>query len=315
MTTSDSERLRRELLLRSVFTQMPPAAHVRLVDRLEEMNVDAGETILEYGEAPSHILFLAEGKVKMEAPAEPPWVLTAVAVVGVVDAVLERPRKRNCTTLEPSRLLRLQASDWFDLMEDNAQVARAVIKNIATQLHRRWQKVATRLPQSEPPRGITPAMPDSFDKVLALRNSAFVKRAGMQAQVSLASVAEPVMLGAGETLFAEGAASGDIYVVASGLIEFAQGDLKVRYRSGELVGGPAALGQMLSGYSARAIVPSVALRIAEQDFYDRAEEHERLTRSALAYLVSELEPMLALESQNEKEATESGAPLAVDPTA
>ena len=37
------------------------------------------------------------------------------------------------------------------------------------------------------------------------------------------------------------------------------------------------------------------LRISEQDFYDQAEEHARLTRGTLVYLVSELEPLLQLD--------------------
>jgi hypothetical protein len=40
---------------------------------------------------------------------------------------------------------------------------------------------------------------------------------------------------------------------------------------------------------------SLVLRIAEQDFYDQAEEHGRLTRGTLKYLVSELEPLLQLD--------------------
>ena len=36
------------------------------------------------------------------------------------------------------------------------------------------------------------------------------------------------------------------------------------------------------------------LRISEQDFYDQAEEHGRLTLGTLKYLVSDLEPLLEL---------------------
>jgi hypothetical protein len=39
----------------------------------------------------------------------------------------------------------------------------------------------------------------------------------------------------------------------------------------------------------------IVLRISEQDFYDHAEEHARLTRGTLAFLVSELEPLLELD--------------------
>jgi CRP-like cAMP-binding protein len=51
----------------------------------------------------------------------------------------------------------------------------------------------------------------------------------------------------------------------------------------------------LPGYAARATTDAVVLRIAEQDFYDQAEEHGRLTRGTLSYLVSELEPLLQID--------------------
>jgi CRP-like cAMP-binding protein len=65
--------------------------------------------------------------------------------------------------------------------------------------------------------------------------------------------------------------------------------------AGDLVGGAAALCRALSSYGARALGDSLVLRIAEQDFYDQAEEHARLTRGTLAYLVGELEPLLQLD--------------------
>ena len=39
----------------------------------------------------------------------------------------------------------------------------------------------------------------------------------------------------------------------------------------------------------------MSVLITEQDFYDQAEEHGRLTRGTLKYLVSELEPLLEID--------------------
>jgi CRP-like cAMP-binding protein len=294
MTAPDPVRLEREIMLRSAFPMMPAAAHARFVEVLETIDAETGQVLFSPGEAAERIYFLTHGRVVMEAVDERPWFFEPVAVVGVIDATLERPRKRSCRVLEPSKLLALRSSEWFDLLEDNAQVARGAIRNFATGLHARWRELAAKVPRkSDPPMGPIPPTLEYYDKLLALRQTFFVNRAGMQALVSLATVAESVLLRAGEFLFDLGEKRDALYVVASGTVELSRpDDFRVQHGNGELVGGPAALCKELPSYRARALTNAAVLRISEQDFYDCAEEHPRLTRGALAYLVSELEAVL-----------------------
>jgi len=297
MKVADSERVKREILLRSMFPSMPVAAHVRFIELLEEVTAAPGELVFDVGDPPDRFMFLIEGRVAMEREGLRPWEFVPMAVVGVIDAVLERPRTRNCRALEPSRFLSLKMADWFDMLEDNGQVARAAIRNFATQLHSRWQKLAPRLSRhSDAPPPLTPLPLDTYDKILLLRRAASLRSAGMQAIASLATVAEPVALKQGELLFELGAEAENLYFVARGSVELtAPGGFRLLHQRGELVGGPAALCHALPGYAARASTESLVLRISEQDFYDQAEEHGRLTRGTLKYLVTELEPLLQLD--------------------
>jgi CRP-like cAMP-binding protein len=294
VTAPDPVRLEREIMLRSTFPMMPAAAHARFVEVLDEIDAETGRVLFSPGETADRIYFLTHGRVVMEAVDERPWFFEPVAVIGVIDATLERPRRRGCRVLEPSKLLVMRSNEWFDLLEDNAQIARGAIRNFATGLHKRWRTLAAHVPRkSDPPIGPMPPTLESYDKLLALRQAVFVNRAGMQALVSLATVAESVSLRAGESLFGLGENQDALHVVASGVVELSQGDdFRVQHGAGELVGGPAALSKALTGYSARALTNVAVLRISEQDFYDSAEEHPRLTRGALAYLVSELEAVL-----------------------
>jgi CRP-like cAMP-binding protein len=297
VTLTDATRLKREILLRSMFPSMPVAAHVRFIELLEDVEAKPDELMFDIGDAPDRFLFLVEGRVVMEHPSERPWEFAPVAVVGVIDAILGRTRTRNCRALEPSRFLALRMSDWFDMLEDNGQIARAAIRNFATQLYGRWRELAPRLRRvSEPPPGPPPVALETYDKILALRRAAFLRSAGMQAIASLASVAEAVTLQQGQTLFEAGAPGDNLYIVARGVLELA-GDngFLLRHGPGDLVGAAAALCHALPAYSARAVTEAVVLRIGEQDFYDQAEEHARLTRGTLVYLVSELEPLLQID--------------------
>jgi CRP-like cAMP-binding protein len=116
----------------------------------------------------------------------------------------------------------------------------------------------------------------------------------MQAIASLAAVAEPVHLQRGQQLFDIGGHDESLYFVVRGNIELSAPDFRYEHTRGDVVGGAAAFCHALPGYAARALGDSLVLRVSEQDFYDQAEEHGRLTRGTLKYLVSELEQLLAL---------------------
>lgn len=297
MSVTDAARLKREILLRSMFPSMPQAAHVRFIELLDDVEVEAGTTVFDIGEPPERFMFLVEGRVVMERPGYQPWEFVPLAVVGVIDAVLERARTRNCRTLERSKFLSIRMSDWFDMLEDNGQIARAAIRNFATQLHGRWRVLAPRVRRaSEPPPAVAPQALDTYDKILALRRAPFLGSAGMQAIASLATVAEPIALRRGQVLFEPGTHVEHLYIVVRGTLLLSSGtDFRLEQGPGDLVGGAAALCRALGEYGVKANSDAVVLRISEQDFYDQAEEHARLTRGTLAYLVSELEPLLQLD--------------------
>jgi CRP-like cAMP-binding protein len=301
MTAPDPARLEREIMLRSAFPTMPTTAHARFVEVLERVDAEMGQVLFSQGESAERIYFLTQGRVAMELVGEKPWFFEPVTILGVIDATLERPRRRTCRALEPSKLLAMRSSEWFDLLEDNAKIAREAIRNFATGLHVRWRKLVAQAPRkSEPAKGPTPATLEYYERLLGLRQAAFVNRAGMQALVSLATVAQPVSLRAGELLLRLGESQDSLHVVAKGSVELAQGDdFRVQHGAGELVGGPAALCNALPSYSARAQTDAAILRISEQDFYDTAEEHPRLTRGALVYLVSEIEAVLPFDAPND----------------
>jgi CRP-like cAMP-binding protein len=295
MTVADGQRVKRELTLRSLFPTMPAAAHVRLIELLEDVELAAGELAFKEGDLPEHFLFLTEGRVALESAALQSVEFSGFAVVGVIDAILERPRPRACRALEASKALRIRSADWFDLLEDNAEVARAAIRNFASQLHGLWQTLAPRLPRrSEPPAANVQSAWEIYDKILALRQATFLRRAGMQAIASLAAVAETEVLQPGEALFEVGNSGEDFFVVAGGSLELSHSSgLHFTHEVGDVVGGPAAFCNALPNYAALASVPCAVLRIPQQEFYDQAEEHGRLLRGTLAFLALELEALQA----------------------
>lgn len=300
MTVPDTRRLEREIYLRSMFPAMPAAAHARLIELLEDVEISAGEVLFSAGEPADRFYFMISGSVVMEREGFAPWPFGPLSVVGVIDAMLERPRLRGCRALAPSRLMGIRAADWFDMLEDNAQIARSAIRNFATQLHRRFREGSAAPPrvtrESDPPPNDFDVTASAYDRIVALRRAPLLGRAGMQAVASLATIAEPKELAQGELLFEVNQDDGMLAIVARGMLELSdETGVRALHVAGDLVGGAAALCGALGGYSARARTDSVVLRFHEQDFYDQAEEHARLTRGTLAYLVAELDRQLSAD--------------------
>ncbi len=317
MTISDAQRVKRELLLRTLFPSMPLAAQLRFIELLDDVELATGQMAFAQGDPPDRFLFLTEGRVALESEGQNSLEFSGFSVIGVVDAVLDRPRVRACRALEPSKALAIRTVDWFDMLEDNAEIARAATRNFATQLHESWRTRAQDLPRpsdSAPVR--LPERLDNYDKILILRQAAFLKRVGMQAVASLATVAEPVRLRDHEWLFEAGNAGAHFYIVAAGRIELSHASgLRLTHSVGDLVGGPASFCNALPSYAARATGDAVVLRVSQQDFYDQAEEHARLLRGMLAFLISELEALQAVSAATVIPATIEPVPVPTDSAA
>jgi len=298
MSLSDAERLRRELLLRAMFPIMSGDALARFAEQLLPMTVKTGEILFETGTTPERVYFLLSGKVAMRAEGEEEWSFGPRSAIGVIDALIGRPRARRCIALADTELLALPVSEWLDLLEDDANSARGAIRNFSRQILTRWQASAStpsRRTSTQPPTDFGPAL-STYDKILALRRAEFLKPAGMQAIASLAAVAEEERYESEQSLFEPGHTQQKLQLVVSGGVELRTGnDFLLVHGPGELVGGPAAFSGALTQYAARAAGRSVVLAIHEQDYYDQVEEHVRLTRGTLAYLVTEFERVLKLK--------------------
>ncbi|HET9959251.1 MAG TPA: cyclic nucleotide-binding domain-containing protein [Polyangiaceae bacterium] len=295
MSVNDTERLRRELLLRAMFPTMTRDALVRFAEQAQPLSVATGETVFERGSPPDTIYFVREGRVTMEAEGETAWTFGPRSVVGVIDAMIGRPRARSCVATQDSQLLSLAVSEWLDLLEYDSNTARGSIRNFALQVHRRWPAWASATPALEEPhpRASTPSPLSTYDKILALRRAAFLRPAGMQAIASLAMIAEEESLEAGQVLFPIGSEMSTLRMIVSGnVLLTSENGVSVVQTAGALLGGPAALSGAPTVYSARAVTPARLLRVHEQDYYDQIEEHVRLARSTLSYLVAEFERVL-----------------------
>jgi CRP-like cAMP-binding protein len=292
------EQLARELFLRASLPGLTGDSATRLAEVLRPVTARPGELLLRAGEAPDHFYFLIDGEVAMEAEGKKPWLFGPRSIVGIIDAIIGRKRSRAARATRDSRLLDARSVDWFELLDDDPRLARGATLGLARQIHEQWAHLPgqSSSPALLPPVGELPF----YEKLLVLRDSSLLSNAGLQATASLAMIATEIRLEAEEMLFRAGSELDTLYIVAYGAVELVRAEPAVRvvHGSSELLGGPAALARALSFYEARALAPSVVLRISDDDYHDQAEAHPELTRAALAYLVRTREHFLELSTSD-----------------
>jgi CRP-like cAMP-binding protein len=299
MSRDPQDLLTRELFVRGVLPGLNGEAAARLLELLEPLEVPAGRLLFQLGDAPNRFYFVSSGEVVMESPDQPEWRFGPRSIVGIIDATLDRPHTRSARAARDSSLLVVRSSAWFDLLEDDPQLASGTTVSLARQVHGQWLERGGGLgePSGEEPPAPPPTPLELYEKLLALRDAQLLRAAGLQATASLAEVAEELRLRADETLFEKGAGANTLYLLVHGRVQLSRQApaLSVVHRVGSLIGGPAALARELTDYEARALTPAVVLRISDEDYYDQAETHPELVRAALAYLLSAREALLRVD--------------------
>jgi CRP-like cAMP-binding protein len=295
---SSRDFLSRELFLRAALPGLSGDVTARLVEMLEPREVSAGTVLFEAGDAPTRYYFVISGEIVMDHPEQPEWRFGPRSIVGVIDATLDRPHVRRARASRDSSLLVARASTWFDLLEDDPQLATGTTLSLARQIHTQWLALGPKLGEpnlDEPPP--PPAPLALYERLLALRDTQLLRSAGLQATASLAEVADELRFAAGELLFDKGGGGNTLYLLVHGAVELSREmpTLSVFHNAGSVIGGPPALARALSEYRARALTPSLVLRISDEDYYDQAEAHPELIRAALAYLLTAREALLNVQ--------------------
>lgn len=292
----DELQLERELFVRAFMPNLHGAGAARLASTLQARDVPADTVLFRQGEPPDEYFFIVEGRVVMEAEDLPSWAFGDRSLVGMVDMTAWRPHRRDCRTTRHTRLLVGRSADWRDLLDDDPFMGEGAIHGFAQRLHEAWTERGHLLPADPIGPAASLSSPLAmYEKALVLRDTPLLSRAHTQAIASLAQVAEELSFEAGEVLFTTGNAERALYAVASGVVALRSlTDRVTRVGPLRFLAPAAALSGQLGAFSAHAESDVIVLRIREEDYYDQAEEHPELTRSAMAFTATELERLMDL---------------------
>ena len=156
MADARTSRISRELFL-AAFGAAPGQVEPWVIDRLtavvDEDHTRGGETLYRIGDAPDGLYFVRQGQVRLTAETGPARILDGPSLVGMFDAVLDRPRTHRADALTDLHLLRVPTDAWMDLLEDSFGLGRLSVTSLA----RRVAELEEMAWAQSPPRPAGPA--------------------------------------------------------------------------------------------------------------------------------------------------------------
>jgi CRP-like cAMP-binding protein len=294
---ADSEQV--ELVAREVFLSSFAGnprgfawAVRRIAAAMKDLSVAPEGIVYRAGEPPDHLYFVVSGEVKLVKPGAADRILGGRSFIGSPDVLLDRPRSRTAVATAPTHILKMRSTDWLDLLEDSSELTRRIVTNLASAAH------ALRL-RPPPLGGFDEARPSGpqvlrklnlVERILLLREVPIFARASIQTLTILAEFAAELSVATGDVVPSREGTESRLIIVASGevAVSLDPHGPESRFGRGSLVCGSAALNPA-SRYEARATIPTRAIALSLEDYFDVMVEHFGLARAALMALSEDLE--------------------------
>ena len=126
----------------SMFSQTPDNVLAEVADLLEEVEAAENETIFRQGETGDSLYIIYDGKVRVHDGARLLNYLGEREVFGEMALLDPEPRLASVTTVEATRLFRLDQVPFYALMAERPEVAKGIIRVLTGHLRNRVRDVA-----------------------------------------------------------------------------------------------------------------------------------------------------------------------------
>lgn len=292
----------REVFVRSLSLARPTGASARaLAAAMEDVRLASGTVIFRADDAPEAAYFVMSGTVELVAPGTDPWTFGRGAVVGILDVMAERPRARTAIVRADALVLRLRADDWLDILEDDFEYTRDVLRGVASANAGVHLELGPRGGFDEPPLDAPTIAEDAprlglVERMMVLRDTDLFRRTTIQAITTISDACDELRLPAGAILSDRVSLFAGFSVVARGVVEMTRAgepELRARFGPASVVGGPFGLAHPPEKLEVRAITDASLLHVRDEDFYDVMEDHFDVARSAFATFALERERLMS----------------------
>lgn len=107
-------------------------AHIATIT--EEIELKQDHVIFKEGDIPDAMYMVLDGRVKLDRENQVVMIAKHKNVFGTWALFDDEPRVATATTLEDSRLLKINKEDFIDLLADHVQITQGILKTMANRL-------------------------------------------------------------------------------------------------------------------------------------------------------------------------------------
>ncbi len=126
----------------ALFAGTPGRILAAVARRAVEVEVAAGERIIEEGRVEDHLFAVVNGRLRVHRGDATLVTLEPGASVGELAALVPEPRSASVTALEPSTLLRIEKAVLDELLAEWPELASGVIASLVTTIRARTPAAA-----------------------------------------------------------------------------------------------------------------------------------------------------------------------------
>ncbi len=144
-TSHDEQRLlliEKVLLLKSIamFQETPETVLAEVAEILEEVDLDAGNTIFMAGDTGNCMYIIFKGEVRIHKGDHTFAILKENELFGEYALLDTETRSASATTNTEALLLKMDQEPFYELMENRPEVARGIIKTLCRRIKAQNEK-------------------------------------------------------------------------------------------------------------------------------------------------------------------------------
>jgi CRP/FNR family cyclic AMP-dependent transcriptional regulator len=116
------------------YTSTEDLAHIAAIT--DEIELKADSPVFKEGEFPDAMYVVIEGKVRLSRGDQEVMVAGKKDAFGTWALFDDEPRVATATSLEDSRLLKIDKEDFFDLLADHVEITQSILKVMVKRLRK-----------------------------------------------------------------------------------------------------------------------------------------------------------------------------------
>lgn len=273
-----------------LFDAMRTAQVVGLAQLAEERQLAAGRVLQERGRAVRGLAVLLDGVVRVEREGADPVLIEAPHPIGVLELLADQPSPTRLIAARPLSLLVLDASRWWDVLEEEFAIVVQLRAALGRALAARQSLDLVDRAAPAGDDGDDAAASDPVGQLLRLYRVPLLRAFGVAVLDALVRGGEPPRTyAAGATLFRPGDRAEHLLAVTRGTIACRAADGSAACaETGALLGANAALSGLPQAHEARAATASAAVALDARRVWDLAEDHFHVARALLAHAARRL---------------------------